>query len=72
METAGATVFHAGTAEENGRIVNSGGRVLGVNALGATVAEAQQNAYRALKHLDWPGGVYRTDIGHRAIKREDN
>jgi len=69
VEKAGATVFHAGTRDEDGRIVNAGGRVLGVNALGATVAEAQQSVYAALGHLDWPGGFYRRDIGYRAIER---
>ncbi len=70
VEEAGAAVFHAGTREEDGHIVNIGGRVLGVNALGATVAEAQKTVYAALEHLDWPGGFYRKDIGYRAIARE--
>jgi len=68
-EAAGTTVFHAGTSEKNGEIVNSGGRVLGVTALGGSVAEAQQTVYTALKYLDWPGGFYRKDIGWRALKR---
>jgi len=70
VEAAGATVFHAGTAKKGAAIVNAGGRVLGVTALGATVSEAQKTVYAALKHLDWPGGVYRTDIGYRAVARE--
>ena len=70
VEQAGATVFHAGTREEDGHIVNAGGRVLGVNALGATVAEAQKTVYAALENLDWPDGFYRKDIGYRAIARE--
>jgi len=70
VEEAGATVFHAGTREEDRHIVNTGGRVLGVNALGATVAEAQKTVYAALEYLDWPGGFYRKDIGYRAIVRE--
>jgi len=69
VEKAGATVFHAGTRELDGRIINAGGRVLGINALGATVAEAQQAVYAALGHMDWPGGFYRRDIGYRAIDR---
>ena len=72
VEKAGTTVFHAGTAEQDGHIVNSGGRVLGVTALGKTVQEAQQTVYEALKHLDWDGGFYRKDIGYRAIEREQN
>jgi len=72
VEAAGTTVFHAGTAEKDGVFMNSGGRVLGVTALGKNVAEAQQTVYAALKRLDWPGGFYRRDIGYRAIKREKN
>lgn len=71
VEAAGAHVFHAGTAEKEGQIVNSGGRVLGVTALGASVSEAQKSVYAALKHLEWPGGFYRRDIGYRAVARED-
>ena len=72
VEAAGTTVFHAGTSEKNGSIVNNGGRVLGVTALGNTVQEAQQTVYKALENLDWDGGFYRKDIGYRAIKREQN
>ncbi|MDX8402114.1 MAG: phosphoribosylamine--glycine ligase, partial [Mariprofundaceae bacterium] len=71
VEAAGAIVFHAGTAERHGEIVNAGGRVLGVTALGDTVREAQTRAYAALAHLDWPGGYYRRDIGWRAVAREE-
>ena len=70
VEKAGATVFHAGTAEKDGAIVNTGGRVLGVTALGGTVGAAQKTVYAALEKLDWPGGIYRTDIGYRAVARE--
>jgi len=70
VEAAGTTVFHAGTAEKDGAIVNSGGRVLGVTALGATVSKAQGVVYKALEKLEWPGGFYRKDIGYRAIERE--
>ena len=69
VEAAGTVVFHAGTAEKDGCIVNAGGRVLGVTALGDTVADAQRTAYAALEHLDWPGGFYRRDIGFRAVDR---
>jgi phosphoribosylamine--glycine ligase len=70
VEAAGTTVFHAGTAEKNGVIVNSGGRVLGVTALGETVSDARKVVYKALEKLDWPGGFYRKDIGYRAVARE--
>ena len=72
VESACTTVFHAGTSEQDGAIINNGGRVLGVTALGNTVQEAQQKAYKALENLDWQGGFYRQDIGYRAIKREQN
>lgn len=72
IEAAGALVFHAGTAEKDGVIVNSGGRVLGITALGGSVSDAKKAAYDALQHLDWPGGFYRNDIGYRAVAREEN
>jgi phosphoribosylamine--glycine ligase len=65
----GVTVFHAGTNEENGRILATGGRVLGVTARGRDVAEAQQRAYQAVDLIDWPDGFCRRDIGWRAIER---
>ncbi len=63
-------VFHAGTANQNGNVVTSGGRVLCVTALGATVGEAQKRAYAQVKKIRWEGAYYRTDIGFRAIARE--
>jgi len=72
VEASGTTVFHAGTSERDGQIVNSGGRVLGVTALDSSVAAAQKTVYAALEKLDWPDGVYRTDIGYRAVAREQN
>jgi len=65
----GVTVFHAGTAAKDGRIVATGGRVLGVTALGRDVAEARQRAYAAVERIDWPGGFCRSDIGWRALAR---
>ncbi|MET0100550.1 MAG: phosphoribosylamine--glycine ligase [Sedimenticola sp.] len=69
-ETPGLKVFHAGTAEKNGEVVTSGGRVLCATALGATVSEAQNNAYLLTEQIQWNGVYYRTDIGYRAIARE--
>ncbi len=63
----GVEIFHAGTAMKDGKLVASGGRVLNVTALGATVKEAQSRAYRAVARIDWPEGFCRTDIGWRAI-----
>ena len=65
-----AKVFHAGTTQKNGAVVTSGGRVLCVTALGATVSAAQKRAYEVLKQIRWQGAQYRTDIGYRAIARE--
>ncbi|GAA4361237.1 phosphoribosylamine--glycine ligase [Kangiella marina] len=63
-------VFHAGTAEKDGNIVTNGGRVVCVVALGDNVTEAQQKAYQAVDKISWDKVYYRTDIGHRAIARE--
>ncbi len=65
-----AKVFHAGTALQNGNIVTSGGRVLCVTALGVTVGAAQKRAYEVTQKISWAGAQYRTDIGFRAIARE--
>ena len=64
----GAVVFHAGTAFKEGKIVNSGGRVLGVSARGADIAEAIANAYRAADKISFEGGFCRRDIGAKALK----
>ncbi|TXH34342.1 MAG: phosphoribosylamine--glycine ligase [Rhodospirillaceae bacterium] len=65
------TVFHAGTkANDKGEIEAHGGRVLAVTALGKTVRQAQEKAYRAVDAIDWPEGFCRRDIGWRAIARE--
>jgi phosphoribosylamine---glycine ligase len=65
-----AKVFHAGTALKDGKVVTSGGRVLCVTALGATVSAAQQHAHEVLRQISWTGAQYRSDIGYRAIARE--
>jgi phosphoribosylamine--glycine ligase len=63
-------VFHAGTAQQDGQVVTSGGRVLCAVGLGNTVTEAQANAYALVKEIHWQDVYYRTDIGHRAVARE--
>ena len=68
-DEVGTKVFHAGTAMQDGHVVASGGRVLCVCALGATVAKAQQRAYRRLERIGFPGAHFRRDIGYRAIAR---
>lgn len=67
---AGVSVFHAGTAARDGRLLAAGGRVLAVTAMGSTVSEAQQKAYAAVDAIDWPEGFCRRDIGWRAIARD--
>ena len=62
-------VFHAGTAFQGGKIVNHGGRVLGVTGLGATVAEAIAKAYEGVELIRWRDVHYRKDIGQKALNR---
>jgi len=62
-------VFHAGTAQADGRLVAAGGRVLNVTARGATLREAADRAHAMIDRIDWPGGYYRRDIGWRALGR---
>ena len=64
----GAVVFHAGTARNDaGDIVTAGGRVLGVTALGETLAEAAARAYAQVDSITWEGEQHRRDIGWRAL-----
>ncbi|PZU14566.1 MAG: phosphoribosylamine--glycine ligase [Sphingobium sp.] len=69
-ESTGANVFHAGTAQRDGKLVASGGRVLNVTATGGSVAEAQAAAYAAVDAVDFPTGFCRRDIGWREAARE--
>jgi phosphoribosylamine--glycine ligase len=64
-------VFHAGTAFNDTQVVTAGGRVLGVTALGSTVAEAKARAYRAVELIHFQGAHYRRDIADRAIHRPE-
>ena len=66
---SGVQVFHSGTALVNGEVRTSGGRVLGVSAAGATLAEALNEAYRAMDVIHFEGMYFRRDIGHRALKK---
>ena len=68
-EAADAMVFHAGTTLADGRLAANGGRVLCVTALGDSVKQAQTRAYEMLKPIHFDGAQYRSDIGHRAIRR---
>jgi phosphoribosylamine--glycine ligase len=63
-----AVVFHAGTALKDGKIVTSGGRVLGVTAVGADIRDAQRKAYDAAGRIHFDKMHYRKDIGNKALK----
>jgi phosphoribosylamine--glycine ligase len=67
--TDDAMVFHAGTARQAGRLVTTGGRVLCVTALGDSARAAQHRAYEVVQAIRFDGAQFRSDIGHRAIKR---
>ncbi len=62
-------VFHAGTTLQGGQLLSSGGRVLCVTALGDKTSLAQARAYEALQGIRMDGAQFRSDIGHRAVKR---
>ncbi len=62
-----AMVFHAGTKKQDGKILSNGGRVLGVTALGDTLASAISNAYIAAEKIFWPHKYYRKDIGKKGL-----
>ncbi|MBL4583760.1 MAG: phosphoribosylamine--glycine ligase [Pseudomonadales bacterium] len=65
-------VFHAGTCQSDGDVVTNGGRVLCATALGHSVAQAQEKAYQAVNQISWKDAYFRTDIGYRAIAREES
>ena len=68
-EKSGKLVFHAGTAEKDGKIVNSGGRVLVVTAMAPDMHEAIRQAYEGVSCIRWDGEQHRTDIAARAVMK---
>ena len=66
------TIFHAGTKKSGNSIITNGGRVLSVTCFGKTVKEANLNAINAIKLIKWDNSYYRSDIGWKAIERENN
>ena len=64
-----AVIFHAGTKRAGEEIVTAGGRVLGITASGATLAEAIENTYAAVANVAFDGMQYRTDIAAKGLKR---
>jgi phosphoribosylamine---glycine ligase len=71
-ESDTSKVFHAGTDLQDDQIVTAGGRVLCATALGENVTEAQQRAYELTRSIHWDGVYFRSDIGFRAIAREQS
>ena len=69
-QVEGVTVFHAGTALSDGRLVAKGGRVLAVTAVADSFANARARAYRAIDQIDFADGIHRRDIGWRELGRE--
>ncbi len=63
----GVTVYHAGTAVKDGKLVTSGGRVLGVTALGINLEDALSKSYSAVAKISFDGAHFRKDIGKRAL-----
>ena len=70
-QVEGVTVFHAGTALDNGNLVAKGGRVLAVTAVADTFANARARAYRAVDQINFADGFHRRDIGWRELAREN-
>ena len=68
-EAGGAIVFHAGTERREGGYVTTGGRVLGVTALGDGIAGARANAYAAVNEIHWHHEHHRSDIALDAVQR---
>ncbi|MGH9469675.1 MAG: phosphoribosylamine--glycine ligase [Terriglobia bacterium] len=68
-KTGGVKVFHAATAFEDHRLLTSGGRVLGVTAIGEDLPAAIQRAYAAVGKIEFPGMQYRHDIGAKGLRR---
>ncbi len=68
LETTEGLIFHAGTKKENDKIYANGGRVLTITAMGDTIQQAHEKAYKMAKKIDWEDGFYRKDIGWRALK----
>ncbi|MGK7391549.1 MAG: phosphoribosylamine--glycine ligase [Candidatus Cyclobacteriaceae bacterium M2_1C_046] len=66
-----AVIFHAGTNNENNKVITSGGRVIAATALGRDISAAKENAYKALEKINWQDIYYRKDIGEDLIFYQD-
>ena len=67
-ELQDVVVFHAGTAVKDGELVTNGGRVLGVTALGKSIADAKTRAYEAVDRVKFDGSYCRRDIAEKAVR----
>jgi phosphoribosylamine--glycine ligase len=67
----GVTVYHAGTAVKDGKLVTSGGRVAGITAVGDTLEQAIDAAYSGIPAISFEGMFYRNDIGQKALKLKE-
>jgi phosphoribosylamine--glycine ligase len=71
LEHSPALVFHASTKKNNhGKVISSGGRVLGITGIGSSLQEAAQNAYQGIKGITFPTSHYRTDIASQGISND--
>jgi phosphoribosylamine--glycine ligase len=70
-EESGATVYHAGTKDSDGKLITAGGRVLGVTGRGDSLKEAIAAAYHGAEHICFDNKFYRNDIGAKGVKREE-
>jgi phosphoribosylamine---glycine ligase len=68
-QVPGVQVFHSGTVLKDGEVVTSGGRVLGVTAVGDSLEQALAGAYRAMGEIQFEGMYFRRDIGGRALRQ---
>lgn len=66
-EMSDVKVFHAGTQNIGTTVINNGGRVLGVTAIGSSISDAKLKAYKAVKEIRWPGAWCRKDISDKAL-----
>ena len=71
-DTRETVIFHAGTAFSEGRLVTSGGRVLGVTSHGDTIEESIRSTYEAVDSISEESLIYRTDIARKALSRISN
>ena len=69
-ETDNCHVFHAGTEYKDGKVLTSGGRVLGITATGPGIQEAIDNAYKGVETISFKDAHFRKDIGAKALNRE--